>query len=67
MNEEQEREVDLRVRERLTDERMKRMDRQIKWMDRVGLGILAALVLFVLLDNLVTCEARRIVKEELHK
>jgi hypothetical protein len=68
MNEEQEREVELRLRERLLDERTKRMDQFHKRIAQAGIALCVALWVFILVDSLVTCEARRIVKEELsHK
>jgi hypothetical protein len=68
MNEEQEREVELRVRERLIDERMERLDQLHKRIAQAGIALCVALWVFILADSLVTCEARRIVKEELsHK
>jgi hypothetical protein len=67
MNEEQEREVEIKVRERLFDERMKRLDSYGKWMQRGALTILATAIGLVFVDNLVCCEAHRIVREELHK
>jgi hypothetical protein len=67
MTEEQEQEVEMRVRERLLDERMKRIDQQYKWMQRVCIATTAAALGLVFLDDLVTCEARRIVGQELRK
>lgn len=67
MNEEQEREVELRVRERLNDERFKRLEGYSRWSTRAMIGVSVAIWAFICVDMLVTCEARRIVREELHK
>jgi hypothetical protein len=67
MTEEQEKEVELRVRERLFEERLKQIDQWYKWTRTVFIVVAATALGLALLDSLVTCEARRVVREELRK
>jgi hypothetical protein len=65
--EQQEKEIDLRVREKLCHEREASFHQLQRWTMRVAVGLALGLWAFVLLDELVCCEARRIARQELHK